>query len=161
MLESTATTGCRFAWVNDLVAEVAARYCDVVGYNKYTYSVEKLTLPGGIDRPIIIGEFHFGALDRGMFHTGLRQAQNQEERARLYEEYVRGALRNPQIVGTHWFQFHSQATTGRGDGENYQIGLLDICDTPYSETIDAVRKVGYAMYEYRAEAPVAPKSGRQ
>jgi len=23
-----------------------------------------------------------------------------------------------------------QATTGRGDGENYQIGFTDICDRP-------------------------------
>ena len=147
--------GCRFAWVNDIAAGVATAYCDVVSYNRYTYSVEDLALPDGIDRPTIIGEFHFGALDRGMFHTGLRKAKDQAHRAELYEEYVRGALRNPQIVGTHWFQFHSQATTGRGDGENYQIGLLDICDTPYPETIDALRRVGYGMYRYRAD-PITP-----
>ena len=147
--------GCRFAWVNDIAARAATEYCDVVSYNRYTYSVEDLALPDGIDRPTIIGEFHFGALDRGMFHTGLRTARDQAHRAQLYEEYVRGALRNPQIVGTHWFQFHSQATTGRGDGENYQIGLLDICDTPYPETIDALRRVGYGMYRYRAD-PITP-----
>jgi len=42
-----------------------------------------------------------------------------------------------------------QATTGRGDGENDQIGLLDSCDTPYPETIQAVRKIGKIMYEQR------------
>jgi hypothetical protein len=52
-------------------------------------------------------------------------------------------------VGTHWFQYRDQATTGRGDGENYQIGLVDICDTPYPETIDAVRQTGLLMYDYR------------
>ena len=44
-------------------------------------------------------------------------------------------LGNPLIVGTHWFQYGDQATTGRGDGENYQIGFVDVCDTPYAETI--------------------------
>jgi hypothetical protein len=84
-----------------------------------------------------------------MFHTGLKETRNQNDRAQKYKEYVLGALRNPAIVGTHWFQYRHQATTGRGDGENYQIGLVDICDTPYPETISAVQEVGQLMYEYR------------
>ncbi|TSA54646.1 MAG: beta-agarase [Planctomycetaceae bacterium] len=144
--------GCRFAWVNDLATRAAAKFCDIVGYNRYNYSVAEHRLPDGIDKPIIIGEFHFGALDRGMFHTGLRKTANQQDRADKYESYVRGALRNPYIVGTHWFQFKDQATTGRGDGENYQIGLIDVCDKPYPEIIRAVREVGYNLYEYRLKA---------
>jgi hypothetical protein len=141
--------GCRFAWVNDLAARAAAKFCDIVGYNRYTYSVADQRLPDEIDKPIIIGEFHFGALDRGMFHTGLKKTANQQDRADKYESYVRGALRNPYIVGTHWFQYKDQATTGRGDGENYQIGLIDVCDKPYPEIIRAVREVGNNLYEYR------------
>ncbi|MBN1817246.1 MAG: hypothetical protein JW828_07775, partial [Sedimentisphaerales bacterium] len=141
--------GCRFAWVNDRAAGAAAKFCDVVGYNRYDYSCADLKLPGGIDMPIIIGEFHFGALDRGMFHTGLKPTRDQNDRAQKYKEYVRGALANPYIVGTHWFQYKDQATTGRGDGENYQIGFIDICDTPYPETITASREVGYNLYRDR------------
>jgi hypothetical protein len=143
--------GCRFAWVNDRVARAAAKYCDIVCYNRYYYSVANLALPDNIDIPIIIGEFHFGALDRGMFHTGLKKTLNQMDRAEKYKSYVQGALANPYIVGTHWFQYKDQATTGRGDGENYQIGFVDITDTPYPETIDTVRYVGYNMYKYRMQ----------
>jgi len=143
--------GCRFAWVNDRAARAAAKYCDVVCYNKYSYSVADHRLPDNIDKPIIVGEFHFGALDRGMFHTGLRKTVNQQDRAEKYRSYVRGALRNPYIVGTHWFQYKDQATTGRGDGENYQIGFVDICDKPYPEIIKAGRDVGYNLYEYRLD----------
>ncbi len=84
-----------------------------------------------------------------MFHTGLVRTANQAERAAAYAGYVRSGLGNPHVVGTHWFQFCDQPTTGRGDGENYQIGLVDICDTPYPETIRAVREVGTTMYEFR------------
>jgi hypothetical protein len=84
-----------------------------------------------------------------MFHTGLVPTADQNDRAAHYRSYVQGALRNPLIIGTHWFQFRDQATTGRGDGENYQIGLIDVCDSPYPETIAAVRDVGYSLYEYR------------
>ncbi len=141
--------GCRFAWVNDIASRAAADFCDVVSYNRYTYSVEDLKLPDEIDMPLIIGEFHFGALDRGMFHTGLRATNDQQDRAEKYANYVRGALRNPHIVGTHWFQYKDQATTGRGDGENYQIGFIDVCDTPYPEIVAKARQVGDSMYPYR------------
>jgi len=142
--------GCRFAWANDRAVRAAAKYCDVVSFNKYSYSVADFRLPEGLDKPVVIGEFHFGALDRGMFHTGLKPVADQAARAEAYKSYVRGALANPWLVGTHWFQYGEQATTGRGDGENYQIGLLDVCDTPYPETVAAVREVGYDMYRVRA-----------
>ncbi len=145
--------GCRFAWVNDHAVRAAARYCDVVSYNLYWPSVASFRPPGDLDVPLIIGEFHFGALDRGMFHTGLVPVKDQETRARTYEDYVRGCLRHPQFVGCHWFKYRDEPTTGRVlDAENYQIGFVDIVDTPYPETIAAVRAVGYGMYRYRAEA---------
>ena len=142
--------GCRFSNFNDLAVRAAAKYCDVVSFNRYRYSVDDLQLPKGEDKPMIIGEFHFGALDRGMFHTGLKQADSQEHRAQLYKEYVTGALRHKNIVGTHWFQYANQATTGRGDGENYQIGFVDICDTPNDEIISASREIGRRMYNIRS-----------
>jgi len=142
--------GCRFAWVNERAVRAAAKHCDVVSYNFYRYDISRVRLPGGVDKPVIVGEFHFGALDRGMFHTGLKVARDQADRAAKYRSYVRGALRNPLVVGTHWFQYGDQATTGRGDGENYQIGFVDICDTPYPEIVAVSREVGYGMYEYRS-----------
>lgn len=143
--------GCRFAWANDLAVKASAKYCDVISYNFYYRDVENVRLPVNIDMPVIIGEFHFGALDRGMFHTGLQATEDQNDRARIYKSYVTGALKNPQLVGTHWFQYSDQATTGRGDGENYQIGFVDIVDTPYIETIKACREVGYDMYQIRSK----------
>jgi hypothetical protein len=143
--------GCRFAWVNPRAAAAAAKYCDVVSYNLYRRGVAAFAFNGGADVPLIIGEFHFGALDRGMFHTGLVPVASQAERATAYTEYVRGALRHPQFVGCHWFQYMDQPTTGRVlDEENYQIGFVDIADTPYPETIDASRQLGRKLYDIRA-----------
>ena len=65
---------------------------------------------------------------------------------------MKGALNNPQIVGTHWFQYSDQAFTGRGDGENYQIGFIDIGDRPYPEIVEAARKIGYRMYQERTKS---------
>lgn len=138
--------GCRFAWVNDLADRAAGKYCDVISYNLYQRSIADFKNPSS-DKPLIIGEFHFGALDRGLFHTGLVPVENQVARAQTYKDYVLGALKHPQFVGTHWFQWMDEPTTGRVyDEENYQIGFLDIADTPYRETIAASREVGGKLY---------------
>lgn len=138
--------GCRFAWVNDLADLAAGKYCDVISYNLYKRSVADFKNPSS-DKPLIIGEFHFGALDRGLFHTGLVPVENQAARAQSYKNYVLGALKHPQFVGAHWFQYMDEPTTGRVyDEENYQIGFVDIADTPYAETIAASREVGDQLY---------------
>ncbi|HEX3717812.1 MAG TPA: beta-agarase [Verrucomicrobiae bacterium] len=140
--------GCRFAWVNARAATAAAKYCDVVSYNIYKHGVADFQFNGGADVPLMIGEFHFGALDRGMFHTGLVPTENQQARAEDYKEYVLGALRHPQFVGCHWFEYHDEPVTGRAlDGENYQIGFVDVADTPYRELVAAARSVGYHLYD--------------
>ena len=144
--------GCRFAWVNPRAVAAGVRHCDVVSYNLYRHpdQIARFKMPVDADMPLIIGEFHFGALDRGMFHTGLRPVKDQNARADAYRTYILNALRHPQFVGTGWFQYKDQCTTGRPlDGENYQIGFVDICDTPYPETIAALRDVGYRLYEAR------------
>ena len=140
--------GCRFAWVNARAAAAAAKYCDVVSYNIYKASVADFHFDGGADVPLMVGEFHFGALDRGLFHTGLVPTENQAVRAQTYRDYVTGALRHPQFVGCHWFQYRDEPVTGRAwDGENYQIGFVDVADTPYRELIDAAREVGNHLYD--------------
>lgn len=145
--------GCRFAGgASAMVMRVAVRHCDVVSLNRYAFLVDDLALPAGLDRPIIIGEFHFGALDRGPLASALTPVLDQATRAVAYGLYLESALRNPRIVGAHWFQYYDQPTTGRFDGENYQTGLVDICDTPYSETIAAVRRAAAQLYDTRAAA---------
>lgn len=142
--------GCRFAWANNaVVLTTASKYLDIMSFNKYEYSIADFELPKDIDKPVLIGEFHFGALDRGSFHVGIKKAKDQAERGQLYQNYIHGALRHPNIVGAHWFQYIDEPITGRFDGENYNVGLIDIADNPYSELIDKIKETTYAMYEYR------------
>ena len=139
--------GCRFAAVNSRAAAAAAKYCDVVSYNLYQRSVAEFQFNGGADVPLLIGEFHFGALDRGLFHTGLVPVADQAARAQAYKDYVQGAVHHPQFVGCHWFQYQDEPTIGRVyDEENYQIGFVDVADTPYAETVEAAREVGRKLY---------------
>ncbi|MDD2598963.1 MAG: beta-galactosidase [Kiritimatiellae bacterium] len=143
--------GCRFAAGSPASYRVASRYCDVVSFNNYTRAVKKDIPEGSEDKPLINGEFHFGALDRGVFHTGLVPVKSQQERAQAYQAFVTSCLKHPRYVGTHWFQWKDQPLTGRGDGENYQIGFLTVTDQPYPELVEAARKIGETMYSVRMQ----------
>ena len=147
--------GCRFKSLrnSDALWLAAANWCDVISVNSYVNSVEvfgegQYAAPA-FDRPILHSEFHFGTMHRGMFSAGLCPVGDQCERARNYRRVVEGALRHPLFVGSHWFQYRDQPLVGRGDGENYQIGFVDVCDRPYAQLAAAARSVGESMYSAR------------
>ena len=146
--------GCRYAGrsSNPRALRIGSQYSDAISHNMYNFTLADYRQPEGVDKPMIIGEFHFGTMNQGMFHHSLIRVENQKERGEAYAAYVRSALEHPQIVGTHWHQFSDQATTGRFDGENFNVGFTDVCDTPYYGTIDGIRSVGYDMYKIRSEA---------
>lgn len=144
--------GCRFSNTDysEPVIRIAAKYADVLTFNLYRYSVGAFRLPEGVDKPVLIGEWHFGTLQYGPPNPGLRTASDQRERARAFDRYLRSALWNPNIVGAHYFQYYDQATTGRtGDSENMQIGFLNAVDTPYPELVEAARRIGRELYQLR------------
>ncbi len=141
--------GCRCVGGSSNVIAAAVKNCDVISYNRYCASVRDIRLPDNQDAPVLIGEFHFGGLDRGPFWSGLFYAENQEDRAKKLTAYLQSAIDNPQIVGAHWFQYGDEAATGRIDGENAQCGFVDVCDTPYVETTRAARAVAETMYRRR------------
>ncbi len=143
--------GCRFADNNPLVVKVAAEYCDVVSFNIYRGSVASWKPPYAIDKPVIIGEYHFGATDRGVFGPGLRGAKTTERRVEMYRNYIDGAIKNPIFVGAHWFQLMDEPVSGRTlEGENHGIGFLTITDTPYQVMIDASRDAANSLYDMRS-----------
>ncbi|HEX6639433.1 MAG TPA: hypothetical protein VF033_17385, partial [Steroidobacteraceae bacterium] len=133
--------GIRFGGTppDDVIA--LARGFDVYSMNKYRWAPPREF----IDRchaitklPILIGEFHFGVPERGLA-PGLVQAMSQSERGVAYSYYVENAAAHPAIVGAHWYQWIDQPATGRRDGENYNIGWIDVTDRPYPELVAAAR----------------------
>ncbi|MGB9607696.1 MAG: beta-galactosidase, partial [bacterium] len=141
--------GCRFASRPMEVVKVSAEYCDVVSFNIYSREVKEewWSFTNTLGKPCIIGEFHFGALDRGMFHPGLVAVENQEERGKAYQEYVKSVWKLPAFVGCHWFQFVDEPLTGRFDGENYNIGFLSVVDYPYWELVNSAREINSQVYK--------------
>ena len=145
--------GCRFMRYQADAWRAAARHCDVVSFNFYERHPTWDLPPDAVDKPIIVGEFHFGALDRGHLVGGCATTFDQTERAQCFKDYVNACLDNPRYVGCHWFQYTDQAMTGRYfDGEAYQVGFVSVTDTPYPELVEACRETASKMYPRRAAA---------
>jgi hypothetical protein len=50
-------------------------------------------------------------------------------------------------VGAHYFTLYDQSALGRFDGENYNIGFLDVCNRPYEPLAQAARASHERLYE--------------
>lgn len=142
--------GLRFGGsAHDGIIKASKDAFDVFSLNVYGYSIDQKLLQRIYDLselPIIIGEFHFGTPGRGLA-PGLAQVSSQEERGVAYRYYVENAASHPAVIGTHWFQWLDQPSTGRNDGENYNIGLLDVTDRPYKEFIEGMKETHRRLFD--------------
>lgn len=132
--------------------EAAAQYCDVLSVNIYATTIPaSFSAYAYLNRPFMSTEFHFGSLDRGMFHPGLAPpTATQNDRAAAFKTYVRSIVDNPLFVGCHWMQFADQPVTGRViNGENYAIGWANVADTTYWEMVKAAREMLEEAYPRR------------
>ncbi|MCL2059668.1 MAG: hypothetical protein FWH01_11550 [Oscillospiraceae bacterium] len=125
---------------------------DVYSINNYRMCpVEEINrIAQFIDRPILIGEFHFGALDVGMPATGLRGVTSQFERGVAYAYYVENAAAHPSMVGAHFFVLEDQNALGRSDGENLNIGVMDVCLTIYEDFAEGIKLTHSHLYDVAA-----------
>ncbi len=134
---------------NNWIVNISAKYCDVISFNRYRHTAADLR-PGDFDKPVIVGEWHHIPLEKGSFYKGPEHFNEAlKMRAEKYEYFVNSCLNNPYIVGAHYFQFLDQPTIGRGDGENFSCGFLNICDRPHDEMVNVSRKIGKEFYQMR------------
>jgi len=150
----------------EAVCRMAKKF-DVCSINVYEYEPTRqlkrtFALTG---RPIVIGEFHFGVPANGL-SAGLVQTQNQSERAAGYRYYVEQAMALPYFLGAHWFQWQDQPVLGRMDGENYNIGLVDVTNRPYPELVQALKATHKELYDVHtgkvkpfSHRPIASEAG--
>jgi hypothetical protein len=156
--------GARYHTVPPQWATAGMTCFDVFSINCYQERVphEKLQqIDALLHRPVLVGEWHFGAHDVGLPASGIGRVASQADRGRAFRFYVEDAAAQPQCVGVHYFTLYDQSALGRFDGENYNIGFLDVCNKPYEELSSAARLTHERLYAVAlgAEKPYddAPK----
>lgn len=149
--------GMRYAWVSsELLYEAGERF-DIFSINGYSipYAPKTNEISHLSGKPVMIGEFHFGSIDRGLPSTGIKGVASQEDRGKAYRVYMENGLSRDELIGAHFFQWIDQPVFGRVDGENYNIGVLSIAHIPYEETANAMKKTNRHIYEIiTGEVPV-------
>ena len=145
--------GIRFGNLNELDEELMAichNAFDILSFNCYDLQPDIEMMNRALrltDMPMIIGEYHFGTVDRGMAQS-LWQVDSQQERGVAYRYYTEQAYSHPGLIGTAYFQWCDQDLMGRGlDGENYNCGLVDVTDRPYKYQVEAVMETAKRLYE--------------
>jgi len=136
--------GDRYAsYYSQAVAAAAGRYMDVVSTNFNTFAKSGWipptffsTLYALTGRPLLVSEYYFAADEN---RSGNRNrngpfmvVKTQKERERGASEMTARMLALPYMVGIQWFQFSDEPPKGRGDGEDFNFGFVDIHDVPYA-----------------------------
>ena len=136
--------GIRYAFISNDDLYEGMEYLDVFSINCYDNYCDKAVMRvfEKTQMPVMVGEFHFGALDAGLPATGIRGVTAQKERGKAICAYTDNAKQIGCCVGVHYFQLHDQPYLGRSDGENYNIGLSDVCCREYTEVTDIISPIG-------------------
>ncbi|MFP4054138.1 MAG: hypothetical protein ACLFV7_09770 [Phycisphaerae bacterium] len=145
--------GARYYIVPPAWALAGMNHFDVFSINCYDVApnVEQMRqVSGRLGRPMMIGEWHFGAQDAGIPCSGICRVGSQADRGKAYRRYFETAASADCLVGVHYFQMYDQSALGRFDGENYNIGLLDVCHRPYEPLTAAARESHRRMYDVAA-----------
>jgi hypothetical protein len=140
--------GSRFQWRTPEAVAACAKYCDVVSFNIYEdlLAGDEWTSFHALGKPALIGEFHFGSADRGLFWPGLFNVSTEAQRGAAYGLYLDSVRSNPDFVGAHWFMYGDEPLTGRVlDGENGHVGFVSVADVPYRDLAAAAREANLAL----------------
>lgn len=143
--------GMRYGFISSNELLAGCENFDVFSVNCYDINPYEVmeNIGRATNLPVMIGEFHFGALDKGLSATGIRGVLTQKDRGEAYRYYLENAASSNYCVGAHYFQYNDQSALGRFDGENYQIGLVDICQKPYEEFIQAITDSSKGIYDVK------------
>lgn len=119
------------------------------------------------DKPVLITEYFFAANENRSGNRNetarnehpkpghLMTVETQAQRAWGALNATLNFARFPNVVGAHWFQYADEPFGGREDGEDYNMGLVDIHDRPYEKLIEGFKNINpYLDHLHAAPPPV-------
>jgi len=123
-------------------------------------------------KPVLVSEFFFAAEENqtgnrnesaGRAHAKpghLMTVETQSQRTLGAGAALLNFARFPNVVGAHWFQYFDEPLGGRDeDGEDYNMGLVDIANRPYEELTAGFRKLNRALAAVHEQSAARLKPG--
>jgi len=153
-------------WVNENDWLIAARHCDVLGYDRYAlkFSDKRMEdLFKQVDKPVIVGEFNFPVDYQGKRGFGRFKVHTPDESTmgNVYAQWVHDAAVSRYCVGLLFFQYRDQPLTGRSlnrvngivGSEHYAFGIVDVTDTPKWTLVEKMREANLKAAQWRLSPP--------
>jgi hypothetical protein len=150
------------AFYSQPAARAAGRYMDVVSVNDSPLTARGFVSPSFFatlhrlsGRPVLVSEFYAAAAENQSGnhnqHGPYLVVDTQAQRADVVATMTETLARLPYVVGYHWFQWSDQPAGGRGDGEDFNMGLVDLRDGPYDALTAAFTKANAGALARHAE----------
>lgn len=155
--------GNKLTYFSPEVIKAADEFCDVISINHWTTNLA--AAPSStiypwlktISKPVLIGEFHAGSMERGLPQGGIYTTLNDAGRASYYDLVMSSAAKIPNMVGCCWFQYVDSPVAGEdGTGQCLNNGLVDVTDTPYASLVRQLRLTNAQIYKWHNQAGSSP-----
>jgi hypothetical protein len=153
----------RSIWYQASAYEAIGPYADIISVNMYhnwtlpQQTISEMASLAG--RPIMITEWYAKGEDSGLRNVSGAGwlVRTQSDRGCFYENYTLSLLRNPHLVGWHWFRYADEGPMHFREKSSNK-GLVDAWFRPYEELVRSAARINvnaYALRDYllNAESP--------
>ena len=146
---------------NQAFMEAVGRHLDIVGLNHYhrwgTRSNELENVARWTGRPVLISEFYAMEKIPNFEETGAGwRVEDETSRALFYEHFLTTQLKEPYMVGFHWFNFQDDFADNDSTQTVARRGLIDIDGEVYEEVRASMKYMNDRIYDYIEFVDVQP-----
>ncbi len=155
------------------IIESCGKYCDVLSVNYYRYARTnnyelmkyiqcflygcvpldnwmKQYYEIGHNKPIIVGEFGYAAVDSGQKKQmgAAKLLLSQRDRADYFQWYAKKCFKSPYVIGYHWFSFVDKI---KKDVDT-NVGVVNIYDEEYNLLVNRMAEINSLAYSMHSES---------
>lgn len=137
----------------------AMEFVDAFSVDNYTNSADWISRYETYGKPLLNLEYTFSTTNRGLSPVNAATTVGSiADRGLAFKSFVESQIEHPLFVGSGYFSYFDQAVTGRKDGENFNIGLVNQQDQPYTDMVNILKTVNAGLENVHAYGtnPPAP-----
>ena len=135
----------------------AMEFVDAFSVDNYANDASWISRYEAYGKPLLNLEYTFSTTQRGLSPVNAATSVPEiEDRGEAFEAFVESQVAHPLFVGSGWFSYFDQAVTGRRDGENFNIGLVNQQDQPYTDMVNIMKTVNAGLERIHALGSIPP-----
>jgi hypothetical protein len=129
----------------------AMEFVDAFSVDNYTNDASWISRYEAFGKPLLNLEYTFSTTEHGLSPVNAATTvPSTSDRGNAFKSFVESQISHPLFVGSGWFSYYDQAVTGRKDGENYNIGLINQQDQPYTDMVNIMKTVNAGLERVHA-----------